>query len=67
MQVYNSNETGITIVFKLGKVIAKLGWKNVYSISAAERGKTHTVLSCVSACGFLVPPNDDLSQKESSA
>ncbi len=56
MQIYNCDETGVTIVFKPGKVIAKLGRSNVYSVSAAERGKTRTVLSCVSACGFVVPP-----------
>ena len=28
----------------------------MYSVSAAERGKTHTILSCVSACGFVLPP-----------
>ena len=56
MQIFNCDETGITIVFKPGKVIAEVGKKHVYAISAAERGKTHTVLSCVSAAGYVVPP-----------
>jgi hypothetical protein len=56
MQVFNCDETGVTIVFKPNKVIAELGKRNVYAVSAAERGKTHTVLSCVSAAGFIVPP-----------
>ena len=56
MQIYNSDETGVTIVFKPGKVVTELGQRNVYSVSAAERGKTHTILSCVSACGFVLPP-----------
>ena len=56
MQIFNNDETGVTTVFKPGKVLAELGRKNVYSVSAAERGKTHTILSCVSACGFVVPP-----------
>ena len=41
-------------VFKLGIVVAELGQRNVYSVSAAERGKTHTILFCVSACGFVI-------------
>ena len=56
MQIYNCDETGVTVVFKPNKVIAELGKKHVYAISAAERGKTHTILSCVSATGFMVPP-----------
>ena len=27
----------------------------MYAVSSAERGKTHTILSCVSATGFVVP------------
>ena len=52
MQIYNADETGISIVHKPGKVLAELGaW--IYAITSAERGKTHTVLSCVIMClGF---------------
>ena len=53
MQIYNCDENG---VFKPNKVVAELGKRNVYAISAAERGKTHTILSCVSASGFMLPP-----------
>lgn len=56
MCIYNCDETGISIVHKPGKVIAELGRRNVYAITSAERGKTHTVLSCVSASGYSVPP-----------
>lgn len=56
MQVYNSDETGVTVVHKPSKVIAELGRHHVYSVSSAERGKTHTVLSCVSASGQVLPP-----------
>lgn len=28
----------------------------MYALSAAERGKTHTIMSCVSVAGFIVPP-----------
>ncbi len=56
MQVYNCDETGVSIVHKPGKVIAELGRRNVYAVTSAERGKTHTVLSCVSASGYTLPP-----------
>ena len=46
----------VTIVFKPNKVIAELSRRHVYEVSAAERGKTHTILSCVSASGFVLPP-----------
>ena len=55
-QIYNADETGISIVHKPGKVVAELGRRNVYAITSAARGKTHTVLSCVSASGHTLPP-----------
>lgn len=30
--------------------------RNVYAITAAEKGKMHTALSCVSASGYALPP-----------
>ena len=56
MQVYNADETGVTIVHKTGKVIAELGRRHVYSVTSAERGRTHTVLCCISATGVVLPP-----------
>ena len=56
MQVYNADETGVTVVHKPGKVIAELGRRHVYSVTSAERGRTHTVLYCISATGFVLPP-----------
>ena len=53
--VYNLDETGVTIVHKPGKVIAQLGRRNVYAITSAEKGKTHTILACVSASGYTLP------------
>ena len=57
MQVFNADETGVNIVHKPGKVVAKLGCHNVYSLTSAERGKNHTILSCVSAAGYALPPS----------
>jgi len=56
MLIFNCDETGISIVHKPGKVLAELGRRNVYAVTSAERGKTHTILSCVSASGYVLPP-----------
>ena len=56
MFIYNCDETGVSIVHQPGKVVAELGRRNVYSVTSAECGKTHTILSCVSASGHVLPP-----------
>ena len=56
MQVYNLDKTGVSVVHKPGKVIAQLGRHNVYAITSAEKGKTHTILACVCATGYVLPP-----------
>jgi len=39
MQIYNCDESGVTVVFKPNKVVAELGKRNGYAISAAKGGK----------------------------
>jgi len=56
MQVFNADETGVSIVHRQGKVLAQLGQRHVSSITSAEKGKIHTVLSCISAAGQILPP-----------
>ena len=56
MLTYNADEIGVSVVHKPGKVLAELGRQNVYFITSAERGKTHTILACVSAAGNVLPP-----------
>ena len=56
MYIYNVDETGISVVHKPGRVVCELGHSNVYALTSVERGKTHTVLSCVSASGQILPP-----------
>uniref|UniRef100_A0A1X7TXI8 HTH CENPB-type domain-containing protein n=1 Tax=Amphimedon queenslandica TaxID=400682 RepID=A0A1X7TXI8_AMPQE len=56
MQIYNIDETSINVVHKPGKVAADIKHKKVWSITSAERGKTHTVLTCVNASGQSIPP-----------
>ena len=55
-QIFNADETGVTIVHKPSKVIAQVGRRNVPALTSAEKGRTHTILSCVSASGQVIPP-----------
>ena len=55
MNVYNVDESGVTIVHRPGRVVAELGRQNVYAVTSAERGNTHTILACVSASGYASP------------
>ena len=56
MQIFNADESGVSIVHKPGKVVAELGQQNGYAVTAAEHGKTHTILSCASATEYVLPP-----------
>ena len=56
MQIYNVDEVGVSIVHKPGKVITEIGRKCVWSVTSAEKGKNHTILACVAASGFTLPP-----------
>ena len=56
MLVFNCDETGITVVHSPGRVITEMGRKKVWSLTSGERGKTHTVMTCVSAAGLSIPP-----------
>ena len=56
MQIFNIDETAVTVVHKAGKVITEVSRHHVYSLTSAEKGRTHTVLSCVSASGNTLPP-----------
>ena len=43
MQIFNIEETGVSVVHKVGKVVAEVG-RRVWTITSGERGKTHTVV-----------------------
>ena len=62
MQIYNCDETGVTVVHKPGKVVAEMGRYKVYAVTSGEKGKTHTILTC---CGFCIclriAADDDIS------
>lgn len=55
-RIYNADETGITTVQNPGKILAEKGQKRVGFITSAERGRTTTVMCCISASGTYIPP-----------
>ena len=56
MNIFNMDETGVSVVHKGEKVVTEMGRKNVWALPSGEKGKTHTILTCVSASGFVLAP-----------
>ena len=55
-RVWNVDETGLSPVTDCPKVLSRKGQRNVAQVTSAEKGKTTTVVGCVSASGNSVPP-----------
>lgn len=56
-KIFKVDETGVTIAqHKMEKVLCLKGQKHVGGISSAERGALITLVTCMSASGFFVPP-----------
>lgn len=53
--IYNCDETGITTVTDLGKVLAEKGQRRVGSVTSGERGSNITVTYAMSAAGNFIP------------
>ncbi|XP_047137495.1 uncharacterized protein LOC124814000 [Hydra vulgaris] len=54
--IWNMDETGVTIVQKPDKVISRKGQKQVGAITSAERGALVTLACAASAIGNSIPP-----------
>ena len=63
MKIYNADETAISVVQKPRKALAHVKRCRVYSIVSGERGKTHTLMTCVSASGYILPPMIEYPRK----
>ena len=66
MQIYNIDESGVTVVHKTSKVISEIKRRCAWSLSLAEKGKTHTMITCVSASGFppfMIYPRKHMDEK----
>jgi hypothetical protein len=55
-RIFNADESGFTVCHTPGKIVAEKGKRSVGAVTSLEKGKTITVLCCVSASGTYVPP-----------
>lgn len=55
-RIFNLDETGVTTVQNVGKVLGPKGKKQVGAITSAERGSLVTMCNTVSASGQALPP-----------
>lgn len=55
-QIYNLDETGLSLVHTPSKVIASRGKKTVQSRTSGDRGENVSVLICANAQGTVCPP-----------
>lgn len=55
-RLWNADETGLTVVHRPGKIMAKSGIKQVGKITSGEKGQTVTVMCAVNGAGTYVPP-----------
>jgi transposase len=56
VNIFNVDESGLTVCHKPGKVIAVKGKRSVGGLTSGEKGKTVTVVCCTSASGVYIPP-----------
>lgn len=54
--IYNMDETGMTTVQRPDRVVARRGFKQIGSLTSAERGTLVTLAVAVSAAGNSIPP-----------
>ncbi|XP_036146776.1 uncharacterized protein LOC118646934 [Monomorium pharaonis] len=54
--IYNCDETGVSCVQKHQKVLAPKAVRQVGKLTSAERGKNITIMFCMSANGYFIPP-----------
>ena len=55
-QIFNVDETGLTTVQNLGKIVTARGVRNVGSVTSAERGKLVTAVYTICVSGSVLPP-----------
>ena len=54
-QIFNCDETGISLQHSTGQVVVPTSQKRPFSISSATK-KQITVIACTSAAGYALPP-----------
>lgn len=56
LDIWNLDETGVTTVQTLDRVVARRGFKQIGRVTSAERGSLVTVAVAVSPSGNSIPP-----------
>jgi len=54
--IWNMDESGITNVHTPAKVVASKGRRQISKVTSGEKGRTVTVVCCMSAGGSFIPP-----------
>ena len=54
-QIFNCDETGLSLSHKPPKVVVKAGQKHPYAVTSGNKAQI-TVLACASASGYTIPP-----------
>lgn len=55
-RLWNADESGLTVVHKPGRIVARKGDKQVGRITSGERGETVTIICAMNGAGNYVPP-----------
>ncbi|XP_072380497.1 uncharacterized protein [Diabrotica undecimpunctata] len=63
-RIWNIDETGVTTVQKLSKVLAQRGKKQVGGLTSAERGVNVTIVAAMSASGNFLAPSFIFPRKQ---
>ena len=55
-RIFNMDESGLSVVQKVSKILGKKGKHQMGAITSQERSQTITIICCVSAAGYFIPP-----------
>ena len=55
-RIFKMVESGLNVVQKVSKVLGKKGKHHIGAITSQERGLTITIICCMSAAGYFIPP-----------
>lgn len=55
-RIYNLDESGITTVQKVPKIVSEKGAEQVGQVTSQERGELITICGVISASGRALPP-----------
>ena len=66
-RIFNMDESGLRVVQKVSKVLEKKGKHQIGAVTSQERDQTITIICCMSAARYFVPPAMIFSRKRMKA